>query len=125
VGWQLLLDLGPGVISLAVLHGTQDDPARDADCGHAIAIDSAGHDGGHVEAVLGVIAVDKYQGLADEPVGDVLACEGASVRTNTEVVDVCAPAAEVGATNGGVYGWLGFERDWGRCRGHVGGLERV
>lgn len=100
----LVLNYLPSLVALALLHGAQDDPVRDAD--HSRARHEAhgvGSETGRI-AVIKVIAVDELARLVEEPVGDVMAGEGASVGTHAKVADTLAPAADVGAANRGKSG---------------------
>ena len=107
------------------MHGAQDDPGRDAD--HSRARHEAhgvGDETGRI-AVVKAIAVDELARLVEEPVGDVMAGEGASVGTHAKVADTLAPAADVGAGNRGKSSWIWLAWDGGWCRRHVGRLWKL
>jgi hypothetical protein len=104
--WLLGLDSLPGFIALALLHGAPDDPPRDANHRYTSHVAyRPSDDAGWVGAVM-MILVDELTRLVGEPIGDVLAGEGASVGSNAKVADIRAPAADVGAANMGSFNWL-------------------
>ena len=101
----LVLDSLPGLIALALLRGAPNDPARDVDHRYARQQANRFEDDTRWIDVVQVIGVDERTRLVDEPAGDVLASEGASVGTDAEVADVCAPVADVGTANGRDGSW--------------------